>query len=56
MGVKQIIYVDTRGRITLPAEFKKALKLKNGDKIWMEIIDEKHAVVGRVAVKEEIID
>jgi len=27
-----------------------------GDKIWMEIIDDKHAIIGRVKISEEIID
>jgi len=57
MGKKIIVYVDPRGRITLPSEFRKAVNLQPLDKVWIEILEgKKYVHLGRVKVSEEIID
>ena len=47
--------IDSRNRITLPAEVLQLLKLKPNDEVFFRIENEK-IIIGKALVKYELID
>ena len=52
MGVGKIVEMDDRGRITIPAEIRKAI---NKNKFAIELVDEKTIILRLVKDKREIV-
>jgi len=56
MGNKIEAQMDNRYRLTLPEEIREHLKIKEGDDLWFEQVNDGKIVIGRVEVSKKIIE
>jgi len=50
------VQIDKRGRLTLPPEVRKYLKLKIGDELWFKKTETGKIIMGKIEINKKIIE
>lgn len=56
MGEIIEVQIDKRGRVTLPPEVRKHLKLKVGDELWFRKTENGKLFMGKIEVNKKVIE